>query len=62
MEPIETTKMAPETEIRYLREQNKHLEGQLEASQAINNDMGKRISDYIATIRVLVELSAHHWL
>lgn len=54
--------MTPETEIQYLREQLAHKERENEALQLVNNDMGKRISDYIATIRVLTELAAHHWL
>lgn len=62
MEPSQTATMTPETEIQYLREQNQHLQRQIEALQSVNESMGKRISDYIAAIRVLVELSAHHWL
>lgn len=56
------TTMPPEEEVRYWREQCEHLKQQNETLQTVNDDMGRRISDYIVTIRVLTELSGHGWL
>lgn len=58
----ETATMPPEEAARYYREQSQHFQRQLEAVQAVNEDMGRRIADYITAIRVLTELAGHKWL
>lgn len=54
----EATRMTPETEIRYLREQLQHRDRQLEELRAQFEIQGRRMVDYEATIRILVHMCA----
>jgi len=54
--------MPPDEHIRYLREENARLLQQFERERDLREKEAKRMADYVATIRVLIELSAHHWL
>lgn len=54
--------MPLEEQVRYLREQYEKLSAQFEIERDLREKEAKRMADYVTTIRVLVELSAHHWL
>ncbi len=58
----QTVQVLPDDQMRQLKEQIKRLGQQFEIERDLREKEAKRMADYVTTIRVLVELSAHHWL